>query len=70
MQEQSINSDIDLDRNAARTTDIKRNVSFAGDSSKDDSEYEEEENWVYMKKQSKLEDLHRDRRKKKVELEQ
>ena len=69
MQEQSMSSELDFDRNAVRTTQVNENVSFGGDSNTDNSAHEEEENWVYMKKQGKLEDLHRDRRRKKEELE-
>ena len=69
MQEQSMSSELDVDRNAVRTTQVNENLSFGGDSNTDNSVHEEEENWVYMKKQGKLEDLHRDRRKKKEELE-
>lgn len=64
-----MSSELDVERNAVRSGQVDENVSFGGDSNTDNSAHEEEENWVYMKKQGKLEDLHRDRRKKKEELE-
>ncbi len=69
-QEQSVSSELNLDRSALRTTQVNENVSFGGDSISDVSAPEMDQNWVFMKKQGKLEDVHRDRRKKKEELEQ
>lgn len=49
---------------------VNENLSFGGESLSDASANQDDRNWVYMKKPLKIENVHKDRKKKKEELEQ